>query len=104
VDFWAEWCGPCRSFGPVFDRVSQRHTDVVYAKVDTQAQRSLAARFKISGVPTLMVIKNNVILQAKPGALPLQELEELIGKARDGTMDAAHAPGRTPKTFAGRSG
>ena len=83
VDFWAAWCGPCRMFGPVFERVSGRHPDAVFAKVDTEAQPELAGAFGISSIPTLMVIRDGVVLYAQPGALPEAALEDLIGKARE---------------------
>ena len=87
VDFWAAWCGPCRMFGPVFERVSSKHPDAVFGKVDTQAQPELAAAFGISSIPTLMMIRDNVVLYAQPGALPEQALEQLITKARELDMD-----------------
>ena len=87
VDFWAAWCGPCRMFGPVFERVSGKHADAVFGKVDTQAQPELAAAFGISSIPTLMVIRDRVLLYAQPGALPEQALEQLIAKAREIDMN-----------------
>jgi thioredoxin 1 len=91
VDFWATWCGPCRMFGPIFDRVSERHTDALFGKVDTDAQQELAAQFGISSIPTLMVIRDNVILFSQAGALPEQALEELITKAQELDMDEVRA-------------
>jgi thioredoxin 1 len=81
IDFWAAWCGPCRMFGPVFERVSGQHPDAVFAKVDTEAQPELAGAFGISSIPTLMVIRDGVVLYAEPGALPEAALEDLIGQA-----------------------
>ena len=87
LDFWAAWCGPCRMFGPVFERVSGKHPDAVFGKVDTQTQPELAAAFGISSIPTLIVIRDSVVLYAQPGALPEQALEQLITKAREIDMD-----------------
>lgn len=87
IDFWASWCGPCRYFGPVYERVSNRHDDAVFGKVNTEAEPQLASAFGISSIPTLAIIRDNVVLYAQPGALPEAALEELIGKARAVDMD-----------------
>ena len=86
VDFWAEWCPPCRMFGPVFERASEQHPDLVFAKVDTEAEQELAQAFQISSIPTLMIIRDKVMLYSQPGELPSAALEELIGKAREVDM------------------
>lgn len=87
VDFWAEWCGPCRKFGPVYERVSAQHPDVVFGKVDTEAEPELAATFQITSIPTLMVVRDRTVLYSQPGALPEKALEQLIGQAKDLDMD-----------------
>ncbi len=103
VDFWAAWCGPCRMFGPVFERVSEQHPDAVFGKVDTEAQQELAASFGITSIPTLMIIRDNVIVYAQPGALPEPALQELITKARGLDMDQVRASIAERQATAGRA-
>ena len=87
VDYWAPWCGPCRSFAPVFERVAEKHPDVVFAKVDTEAEPEIAGHFQIRSIPTLMVFRESVILFAQPGALPQGALEQIVDKAKAVDMD-----------------
>ncbi len=88
VDFWAEWCGPCKMFGPTFEKVSAEHPDIVFAKVDTEDQQELAGYFNIRSIPTLMIFRDQIGVYSQPGALPEPAFRDLIGQAMALDMDA----------------
>jgi len=90
VDFWAEWCGPCRTFAPTFEKASEEHEDIVFGKVDTEDQPELAGYFNVRSIPTLMVFRDNVILYSQPGALPPETFGDLIGQVKAIDMDEVH--------------
>jgi len=90
VDFWASWCGPCRTFGPIFEQAAMDHPDLVFGKIDTEAQQELAGSFGIQSIPTLMILREQVIVFSQPGALPGEALEDLISQAVALDMEEVH--------------
>jgi thioredoxin 1 len=91
LDFWASWCGPCKSFAPVYEQASEKHPDIVFGKIDTESEQALAQAFQIRSIPTLMIFKQQIVIFSQPGAIPASALDELISNARELDMDQVRA-------------
>ena len=102
IDFWAEWCGPCKMFGPIFEEASNRHPDVVFAKVDTEAEQELAAYFQVRSIPMVVAFREQIGIFQQPGLLQGPQLDEILGKIKDLDMDEVRA--EIAKEEAGNAG
>jgi len=91
IDFWAPWCGPCKSFAPTYEAVSEKHTDVVFAKINTEEEQAIAQHFQIRSIPTLMIFREQIVIYAEAGMLPAAALEEVIERAKTLDMDKVRA-------------
>jgi thioredoxin len=91
IDFWAEWCGPCKSFSPIYEEASEKHEDIVFAKVNTEEEQELGASFQIRSIPTLMIFREKIILYSQPGMIGAPQLDELVEKVKQLDMDMVRA-------------
>ena len=101
IDFWAPWCGPCKSFGPIYEEVSEKHSDIVFAKVNTEVEQGIAAHFQIRSIPTLMIFREQIVLFSEAGMLPANALEELIAQVKGLDMAKVKAEIAAAETEAG---
>ena len=103
VDFWAQWCGPCRSFAPIFEAASENHADVIFGKVNTEEERDLAATYQIRSIPTIMLLREQVMLYSQPGMLSAAQLEDILAKAKALDMDEVRTEIQKEKELADKS-
>ncbi len=103
VDFWAQWCGPCRSFAPIFESASENHDDVIFGKVNTEEEQELAAAFQVRSIPTIMLLREQVMLYSQPGMLSAAQLEDILNKAKALNMDEVRAAIQKEHEQAGKS-
>src|SRR6059058_723307 len=104
VDYWAPWCGPCRGFAPVFEKVSEKHPDAVFAKVNTDEEQEIAAHFQIRSIPTLMVFREQIIVFSQPGALPQNALEQVVTRSKSLDMNEVRAQLQKQESAQGSQG
>ena len=103
IDFWAPWCAPCRSFAPIYEQTSENHTDIVFGKVNTEEEQELAATYRIRSIPTLMLLREQILLYAQPGMLSVAQLEQIVTQARELDMDKVREEIEKEKQESGKS-
>ncbi len=104
IDFWAPWCAPCRSFAPIYEQTSENHTDIVFGKVNTEEEQELAAAYRIRSIPTLMLLREQILLYAQPGMLSVAQLEQILTQARELDMDKIREEIEKEQQESGKSG